>query len=874
MEKGTVTPNADIEPTHSASARWPVQLLFGQGRSWGEPKSQWKWIGKGELSADRDSLNIVGYRHRYFWFPAKQVVRVGLHQVRNVVAAGRLVKFEVKLEGLEGERIEVVRLRTSNEQTAQEIASVVPTTRSAEIERVHNEKLSFDRSMEQLGTQSIVTAALVAANIAWFLFVASQGGGWLIPQPGVIIHWGSNFGPLTLNGEWWRLFTCMFVHFGLLHLTFNMWVLWSMGRLIERMFGSLHYALLYVFAGLCGSVASLWWHPEVNSAGASGAIFGLLGGLLAFVLNPASGVPPTIAASQRRIGFAFIAYNLIVGITHHGVDNAAHLGGSVGGFLMGWMLVRPLDVTARERAQPRLALAAGVGLAILIALGWHLASQPHLSPDVAFQQTTSANRIEFYPGRDRRVVLDSGEKVSAAMQAVHAAADTPSLDAAIAVVQHMVDEGNAEAAFRLGRYYHLESSEPDYVSALKYYQIASGENHAWATNNLGLLYRDGLGAPQNKDKALEYFQKAAGQHNPWAYLNLADAAFGEGNKRAANKGIEWLEEGGKNQCTLCLIEHAAIYHSGAYGVARDSGKTLSLLNKAAALGDTQATLILAELHLVGDGVPQSSETSFEMLKTLSDNGDGYAGTLLGELSSDDKIRNYLFETELGGTNQIPVDLAATIPQNTSKAIGYWERASQQGNCQSLIDLSSVYDRGIDVEADTRRGADYVERAVHCDPANGFFLWKFAKRFYDARGRDRDCQAAEKLFRESLDHGNTDSAVDLGYIYDKGCAPIARDDRRALQIYLLGAKLGVALCENNVGAMIKHGRGVEAADPARGYGWIKLAAIRGDDLAKANLQDPLFTPSVRAAGLAPLAYIQSRLLTVPADPQAILRDPWY
>jgi rhomboid protease GluP len=874
MEKGTVTPNADTELTHSPSARWPVQLLFGQGRSWGEPKSQWKWIGKGELSADRDSLNIVGHRHRYFRFPAKQVVRVGLHQVRNVVAAGRLVKFEVKLESLEGERIEVVRLRTSDAQAAQEIASVLPTTRSAEFERAHNEKLSFDRSMEQLGTQPIVTAALVAANIAWFLFVASQGGGWFIPQPGVIIHWGSNFGPLTLNGEWWRLFTSMFVHFGLLHLAFNMWVLWSVGRMIERMFGSLHYALLYVFAGLCGSMASLWWHPNIHSAGASGAIFGLLGGLLAFVLNPASGVPPTIAASQRRIGLAFIAFNLVGGITHNGIDNAAHLGGLIGGFLMGWMLARPLDVTARERAQPRFALAAGLGLAALITLGWHLANQPHLSPDVAFQQTISTNRIEFYPGRYRRVVMDSGEKVSAAMQAVHAAADTPSLDAAIAVVQQMAGAGNAEAAFRLGRYYHLESSEPDYALALKYYQIASDENHAWATNNLGLLYRDGLGAPQNKDKAHEYFQKAAGQHNPWAYLNLADAAFSRSEKQAANKGIEWLEEGGRNQCTLCLIEQAAIYHSGAYGVARDSGKTLSLLNKAAALGDTQATLIIAELHLVGDGVPQSSKTSFEMLKTLSDNGDGDASTLLGELSSDDKIRNYLFDSALGGTHQIPADLAAAIPEDTSKAIRYWERAGQQGNCQSWIDLSSIYDRGIDVEADYRRGADYIERAVHCDPAESFFLWKFAKRFYDAKGRDRDCQTAEKLLRESLDHGYADAAVDLGYIYDKGCAPIARDDHRALQIYLLGAKLGVALCENNVGAMIKHGRGVEDADPARGYGWIKLAAIRGNDLAKANLQDPLFTPSVRAAGLAQLAYIQSRLLTVPADPQAILRDPWY
>jgi len=874
MERGAVTPKSDSELTRSASSRWAVHFLFGQGGSRGEPKSQWKWIGKGELSADRESLNLVGRRHRYFRSPAKQAVQVGLHQVRNVVAAGRLVKFEVKLETLEGERIELIRLRTNDAQAAQEIASALPKMQSAEFERAHHEKLSFDRSMEQLGTRSIVTSALVAANIAWFVIVASQGGGWLFPQPGIIIHWGSNFGPLTLSGEWWRLFTCMFVHFGLVHLTFNMWVLWSMGRVIERMFGSLHFALLYVFAGLCASLASLWWHPDVNSAGASGAIFGLLGGLLSFVLNPASGVPPTIVASQRRSGIVFIAYNLFAGFTNHGIDNAAHLGGLVGGFLIGWILARPLDLTAREQAQPRFALAAGLGLTALLTFGWHLAHQPHLPPDVAFQQSRSRNQIEFYPGRYRRVVLNSGEKVSAAMQAVHAAADTTSLDAAIAVVQQMADTGNAEAAFRLGRYYHLESSEPDYALALKYYQMASEENHAWATNNLGLLYQNGLGMPRDKDKAYEYFKKAAGQHDPWAYLNLADAAFSSSEKDAANKGIEWLEEGGRNQCTMCLIEQAAIYHSGAYGVTRDSGKTLSLLNKAAALGDPQATLIIAELHIVGDGVPQSSRSSFEMLKTLSDNGDGYASTLLGELSSDDKIRNYLFESALGGTGHVPADLAAAIPQDMSKAIRYWERASQQGSCQSWIDLSSVYDRGISVDTDYRRGADYVEQAVHCDPANSYFLWKFAKRFYDARGRDRDCRAAEKLFRESLDHGYADAAVDLGYIYDKGCERIARDDHHALQIYLLGAKLGVALCENNVGAMIKHGRGIEAADPARGYGWITLAAMNGNDLAKANLQDPLFTPSVRAVGLAQLADIQSRLLTVPSNPQAIMRDPWY
>jgi TPR repeat protein len=648
-----------------------------------------------------------------------------------------------------------------------------------------------------------------------------------------------------------------------------------MGRLIERMFGSLHYLFLYVFAGLCGSSASLWWHPAVNSAGASGAIFGLLGGLLAFVVNPATGVPATVVARHRSTALVFIAYNLLNGFTHRGIDNACHMGGLVGGFVMGWMLARPLSPAAREE-ESRWALSAALGLAALTAVGWTLAHRPHPpAVDVALQENLNRNPIAFYPGLYRTVPMNSGEAVSAAMHAVYAAADPTALDAAIAAMQKMVDAGDAEAAFRLGRYYHLESAEPDYTLALKYYQLAAAENHAWATNNLGLLYKDGLGVPRNKNQAREYFQKAAHENSPWAYVNLANLAFAErGVPDAAAKGLALLEEGARNTCTLCLIEEASIYHSGAHGIRPDSGKTVWLLQKAAALGDNQAELILAELYIVGDGVPQSSSTSFRLLKTLSDNGDAEATNLLGELSADDKLRDYLFSTSLGGAQHIPADFTRAFPQDPSSAISYWERAGQQGSCESWINLSSVYDRGIGVNSDYRAGADYVERGARCNPTNSFYTWKLGKRFYDGKGRNRDCQAAEKLFAQSLDHGYADAGVDLGYIYDKGCSPIARDDHHALQSYLLCAKLGVALCQNNVGAMIKHGRGVPTADPARGYGWIKLAALRGDDLAKANLGDPLFTTSVRVAGLANLADIQTRLRAVPADPQAILKDPWY
>jgi TPR repeat protein len=482
--------------------------------------------------------------------------------------------------------------------------------------------------------------------------------------------------------------------------------------------------------------------------------------------------------------------------------------------------------------------------------------------------------ITLYPGKYRRVVLISGEPASIAMKAVYAASDTDAQSAALAAVENMVDAGDAEAAFRLGRYYHLESAEPNYTLAFKYYEIAFKEHHAWATNNLGLMYRDGLGVTSDDNKAHEYFQLASRQQNPWSYVNLADMRFrGRGGPADVKEGLAWLEEGRQHNCTLCLIEEAAIYHSGAYGVQADRNKAVWLLNKAAALGDSQARLIIAELHIVGDGVPQSSEKALEILKALSDTGDSDASTLLGELSADDKIRNYLFSTALGGVSHMPSDLTKAFPQNTTTAMRYWERANQQGGCQSWIDLSAVYDKGIDVDTDSERAADYVERAVRCDPTNSFYTWKLAMRFFDSKGRAHDCERAEKFLRQSLVHGYADAAVNLGYIYDKGCPPIVENDPRAFHIYLLGAKLGVALSQNNVGAMIKHGRGVPA-DLARGYGWIALAALHGDELAKNNLQDPVYTATVKAAGLADLADIQLRLVSVPKDPEAILRDPWY
>jgi hypothetical protein len=146
---------ADMEFMQSVSPRWQVRFLFGQaGPSGRRPKGQWKWIGKGGLSVDGEFLTLVGKRHRTLWPGAKQTVRVGLQQVRNVEASGRQLQFEVALEG---NRTEFVRLRAGDAQTAQEIASALPTTRTAEVDRALEEKRAFDRAIERLGTQPIAT---------------------------------------------------------------------------------------------------------------------------------------------------------------------------------------------------------------------------------------------------------------------------------------------------------------------------------------------------------------------------------------------------------------------------------------------------------------------------------------------------------------------------------------------------------------------------------------------------------------------------------------------------------------------------------------------------------------------------------------------
>ena len=216
-----------------------------------------------------------------------------------------------------------------------------------------------------------VTHTLVAANVVVFLAMLADGAGLFEAHSAVHLRWGANFGPITKEGEWWRLLASAFLHFGLVHLLMNMWALWGAGNLVERLFGNLGFLALYVFAGLAGGFASLYWNADtVVSAGASGAIFGVYGALAAYVLREPGSVPKSVLKSLTGSTIAFLGYSIFLGLMVSNIDNAAHAGGFAGGFGLAWMLARPLEPRVPLSAARAFsaAAAAALVLALLFAL--------------------------------------------------------------------------------------------------------------------------------------------------------------------------------------------------------------------------------------------------------------------------------------------------------------------------------------------------------------------------------------------------------------------------------------------------------------------------------------------------------------------------
>jgi rhomboid protease GluP len=180
-----------------------------------------------------------------------------------------------------------------------------------------------------------VTFLLIVANVAVFALMVFSGVRSLSPTWKGLIESGGDYGPFTLNGEWWRLLTGAFVHAGLLHLICSLWLLFDLGALMERLLGSIAFLAVYLVSALAGSVASIAWAPTQVHVGAAAALFGVGGALLGVMLVARPGVPLTVVWKLWPSALTFVLYNLFVRYLVPGIDHPAHVGGALAGYLAG-----------------------------------------------------------------------------------------------------------------------------------------------------------------------------------------------------------------------------------------------------------------------------------------------------------------------------------------------------------------------------------------------------------------------------------------------------------------------------------------------------------------------------------------------------------
>lgn len=325
--------------------------------------------GKGVLTLDdAGGVCVFAGKQRKMLGVATEVT-VSFGEIVNVVATGRRVEFD-RVAGA-GRRAQPFVFYCEDEAAAWEVVRRLPVERDADFVATE----TFSGKLRALpgarSTWSSPTNVIIAANVAAFVAMGFLGAGWLeTADMAVYRKFGANNGAVTTNGEWWRLVASMFLHYGAMHLLFNMWALFQVGHLVERLLGVRVFAMAYFACGVIGSLASIVWNGDrVWSAGASGAVFGAYAMLGGFALRERRAIPRSMLRPLLMSTVWFAGFNLLYGVAHPGIDNAAHVGGFVSGLLLGAVTAMPVDLAVRARLRKRRALAGAAVAAGLIAAG-------------------------------------------------------------------------------------------------------------------------------------------------------------------------------------------------------------------------------------------------------------------------------------------------------------------------------------------------------------------------------------------------------------------------------------------------------------------------------------------------------------------------
>jgi rhomboid protease GluP len=360
--------------------------------------------GTGELTIVGAGGTFTFAGRKRSLFSKQTLVREFSHGgISNVSIRGRAFQFSTKNEkGVPNGTNFVFFAR--DERDAAAIAARLPSR----VDEDFSAGLGFYEQLRRLPRAmhplTSATNIIIALNVAVFLVMTGfLGAGWFdVTDMEPYIRFGANNGAATTDGEWWRLLTSMFMHFGFMHLAFNMWALYQSGHLVERLQGRTLFWLTYLGSGLGGGFASLAWNGDrIWSVGASGAIFGVYGALLGYMLREKQSLPSAVFRPMMRSTLLFAGYNLVFGVVNSGIDNAAHVGGLLTGVALGWITAPPLDLEERSAViRHRISLAAGM-IAVMVFAG--VTATPRydysVSEDIALRQA-----LNDFPARETELL--------------------------------------------------------------------------------------------------------------------------------------------------------------------------------------------------------------------------------------------------------------------------------------------------------------------------------------------------------------------------------------------------------------------------------------------------------------------------------------
>jgi rhomboid protease GluP len=444
----------------------------------GPSRNDFHLIGAGTIHVDDVLIRVKGRRYSY-WIGISIVDtdELGRQYVMNVEVQGRAVRFELRVPG---EKVRGITVWLKTTEGAEQLFQLLPSERTPDFTPQLQQHVQFEESLIAQSPKIPVTYGLIILCVCVYV-TAALGTRHLSLDGPSLVRLGSNFGPYTTSGDWWRLLTSLFLHAGILHLAFNMWALASFGPVVERLYGSVSYALLYFVAGVAGSLASISLNPAINSVGASGAIFGLLGALIAAQLRSAASFPPSVLRPLRRSSLIFTGYALLAGLLSTGVDNAAHLGGVVTGFLLGLLLSRPvtgLRLSTGDFLQ-RFGLAA---VASIFVLGTVVAAARSATTRLTGEGLYAATVHWFTPGEI--AALQRWRELGAL-----ADADKLDDDTYAERIEREVVPFWREADLRLKKI-ELPKTSSDYESLLLLRSVATGRLRAYQLAQQGLRQHD------------------------------------------------------------------------------------------------------------------------------------------------------------------------------------------------------------------------------------------------------------------------------------------------------------------------------------------------------------------------------------------------